>query len=348
MKHVLVTGGAGFIGSNFIHYLLEHSGCEVINFDALTYAGNLENLRDIEQDRRYTFVKGDIRDAEQVRGALRRFEVDTVVNFAAETHVDRSILTPDSFVSVNVLGTQTLLECCRQYWSMAPGDKHSRAYQPGTRFLQVSTDEVYGSLGAVGKFREDSQIAPNSPYAASKAGADLLARAYHETFGFPALVTRCSNNFGPYQFPEKLIPLIIYNSLHNRKIPVYGDGQQIRDWLYVEDHCSALCSVLEHGSPGEAYNIGGDAEKTNLQVVRMILSLAGRPESLIQFVADRPGHDRRYAMDYTKLNRHTGWKPAHSFMEGLERTVRWYLGNEAWLDAVAGRDFQAYCNTMYT
>jgi len=283
-----------------------------------------------------------------VRGALRRFEVDTVVNFAAETHVDRSILTPDSFVSVNVLGTQTLLECCRQYWSMAPGDKHSRAYQPGTRFLQVSTDEVYGSLGAVGKFREDSQIAPNSPYAASKAGADLLARAYHETFGFPALVTRCSNNFGPYQFPEKLIPLIIYNSLHNRKIPIYGDGQQIRDWLYVEDHCSALCSVLEHESPGEAYNIGGDAEKTNLQVVRMILSLAGRPESLIQFVADRPGHDRRYAMDYTKLNRHTGWKPAHSFMEGLERTVRWYLGNEAWLDAVAGRDFQAYCNTMYT
>lgn len=244
MKHVLVTGGAGFIGSNFIHYLLEHSGCEVINFDALTYAGNLENLRDIEQDRRYTFVKGDIRDAEQVRGALRRFEVDTVVNFAAETHVDRSILTPDSFVSVNVLGTQTLLECCRQYWSMAPGDKHSRAYQPGTRFLQVSTDEVYGSLGSFGKFREDSQIAPNSPYAASKAGADLLARAYHETFGFPALVTRCSNNFGPYQFPEKLIPLIIYNSLHNRKIPVYGDGQQIRDWLYVEDHCSALCSVL--------------------------------------------------------------------------------------------------------
>lgn len=348
MKHVLVTGGAGFIGSNFIHYLLEHSDCEIINFDALTYAGNLENLKDIAQNERYKFVRGDIRNAEQVSEALCRFEVDTVVNFAAETHVDRSIVSPDAFVSTNVLGTQTLLECARTYWGLAPTDKHCRDYKPGVRFLQVSTDEVYGSLGETGKFHENSPIEPNSPYAASKASADLFVRAYHETFAFPAVVTRCSNNFGPYQFPEKLIPLIIYNSLHNRRIPVYGDGRQVRNWLYVEDHCSALCNVLESGKDGEAYNIGGDAEETNLQVIRMILRMVGRPESLIQFVADRPGHDRRYAMDYTKLNQHTGWKPANSFAEGLERTVRWYLENEKWLEAVAGRDFQTYYRAMYT
>lgn len=348
MKHVLVTGGAGFIGSNFIHYLLKHSDCEIINFDALTYAGNLENLSDIEENSRYTFVKGDIRSVEQVSEALRKFEVDTVVNFAAETHVDRSIASPDVFVSANVLGTQTLLECTRAYWSLAPGDKHCRDYKRGVRFLQISTDEVYGSLGASGKFHENSPIVPNSPYAASKASADLFVRAYHETFGFPAVVTRCSNNFGPYQFPEKLIPLIIYNSLGNKKIPVYGDGKQVRNWLYVEDHCSALCSVLENGRTGEVYNIGGDAEESNLQVIQTILRLLGRSESLIQFVADRPGHDRRYAMDYTKLNQHTGWRPLYSFTEGLRRTVQWYLENERWLDSAAGRDFQAYYKTMYT
>lgn len=347
MKHILVTGGAGFIGSNFIHYLLEHSDCEIINFDVLTYAGNLENLKDIQHNGRYTFVKGDIRNAEQVSGTLRKFEVDTVVNFAAETHVDRSILSPDAFVSTNVLGTQTLLECARACWSLAPGDKHCRDYQPGVRFLQISTDEVYGSLGSSGRFHECSPITPNSPYAASKASADLFVRAYHETFGLPAVITRCSNNFGPYQFPEKLIPLIIYNSLLDKKIPVYGDGQQVRNWLYVEDHCSALCRVLEDGECGEVYNIGGDAEESNLQVIRAILRLVGRPESLIQFVADRPGHDRRYAMDYTKLNQHTGWKPLYSFAEGLERTVRWYLENKEWLNSTAGRDFQAYCKTMY-
>lgn len=348
MKHVLVTGGAGFIGSNFIHYLLEHSKCKIVNFDALTYAGNLENLKDVTQNSRYTFVKGDIRNAVQVSEALHKFEVDTVVNFAAETHVDRSIVSPDVFVSANVLGLQTLLECARVYWSLFPEDKHCRDYKPGVRFLQISTDEVYGSLGASGKFHENSPIAPNSPYAASKASADLFVRVYYETFGFPAVITRCSNNFGPYQFPEKLIPLIIYNSLHDKKIPVYGDGQQVRNWLYVEDHCSALCSVLESGITGEVYNIGGDAEESNLQVIRTILRLIGRPESLIQFVADRPGHDRRYAVDYTKLNQHTRWKPSYSFTEGIQRTVEWYLANEKWLDTVAGRDFQAYCKTMYT
>lgn len=348
MKRVLVTGGAGFIGSNFIHYLLKHSDCEIVNFDALTYAGNLENLKDAAQDSRYTFVKGDIRNAEQVREVLQKFGVDTVVNFAAETHVDRSIVSPDVFVFANVLGTQTLLECSRAYWSLAPEDKHCREYQPGVRLLQISTDEVYGSLGADGKFQETSPIAPNSPYAASKASADLFVRAYYETFGFPAVITRCSNNFGPYQFPEKLIPLIIYNSLHGKKIPVYGDGRQVRNWLYVEDHCSALCSVLENGKNGEVYNIGGDAEESNLQVIRTILRLVDRPENLIQFVVDRPGHDRRYAMDYTKLNRHTGWKPSHSFAEGLERTVRWYLENKKWLETTAGRDFQVYYKTMYT
>ncbi len=348
MKHILVTGGAGFIGSNFIHYLLEHSNCYVINFDALTYAGNPQNLKDIEQDSRYAFVEGDIRNAEQVRGAFHQYEVDTVVNFAAETHVDRSIVSPDLFVSTNILGTQTLLECARVCWSLSPEDKHCREYKPGVRFLQVSTDEVYGSLGMTGKFCESSPIAPNSPYAASKASADLFVRAYHRTFGFPAVVTRCSNNFGPYQFPEKLIPLIIYNSLHDKRIPVYGDGQQVRNWLYVEDHCSALCSALESGKTGEIYNIGGDAEETNLRVIQSILRLTGRSESLIQFVADRPGHDRRYAMDYKKLYQHTGWKPSHSFEKGLQRTVQWYLANEKWLRDAAGRDFQEYYKTMYT
>ena len=348
MKHIMVTGGAGFIGSNFIRYLLSHSDCKIVNFDALTYAGNLENLKDIEQNRRYTFVKGDVRNGVQVSEVLRRFEVDTVVHFAAETHVDRSILSSEAFVSTNVLGTQTLLDCSRVYWSLSPEDKHCREYKPGVRFLQVSTDEVYGSLGPSGKFHEDSPIAPNSPYAASKASADLLVRASRETFGFPAVITRCSNNFGPYQFPEKLIPLIIYNGLHNLKIPVYGDGQQVRNWLYAEDHCAALWNVLESGKNGEVYNIGGDAETSNLQVVQTILHLLDRPESLIQFVADRPGHDRRYAMDYTKLNRHTGWKPLHSFEEGLRRTVQWYLENKKWLKATAGREFQTYYKAMYT
>ena len=348
MRHILVTGGAGFIGSNFIRYMLEHSSCEIINFDALTYAGNLKSLKDVERNSRYTFVKGDIRSKEQVSETLRKFGVDIVVNFAAETHVDRSILSPDAFVSTNVLGTQNLLECCRVYWSLSPEDKHCRDYKPDVRFLQISTDEVYGSLGNDGKFHEDSPIAPNSPYAASKASADRFVRAYWETFGFPAVITRCSNNFGPYQFPEKLIPLIIYNGLHDIKIPIYGDGQQVRNWLYVEDHCSALCSVLKSGKSGEVYNIGGDTEESNLQVVRTILRLTGRSENLIQFVADRPGHDRRYAMDYTKLHQHTGWKPHCSFEEGLERTVQWYLANETWLNDTADRDFQTYCKTMYT
>ncbi len=348
MRTVMVTGGCGFIGSNFIHYLLKNCDVKVVNFDALTYAGNPENLRDVEQDKRYAFIKGDIADAAQVSGALERFEVDSIVNFAAETHVDRSILTPDAFMSANVMGTQRLLECARVYWSLAPGDKNCRDYRPGVRYIQVSTDEVYGSLGMEGKFCEDSPIAPNSPYAASKAGGDLFVRAYCETFGFPAVVTRCSNNFGPYQFPEKLIPLIIYNALHHREIPVYGDGRQVRNWLYVEDHCSALCRVMREGTIGEVYNIGGDTEESNLNVVRTVLRMLDRPESLIRFVADRPGHDRRYAMDYTKLRGHTGWSPLYSFEKGLERTVQWYLANERWLETAADQEFQTYCKMMYT
>ena len=347
MKHVLVTGGAGFIGSNFIHYLLRQGEFKIINFDALTYAGNLENLRDVEHDARYVFIQGDITDAEQVRDVLQRFEIDYIVNFAAETHVDRSILKPGVFVSTNVLGTQNLLECARACWSLSPEDKHCRAYRPDTGFIQVSTDEVYGTLGTVGTFCEDSPIAPNSPYAASKASADLFVRAWYETFGFPAVITRCSNNFGPCQFPEKLIPLVIYSGLHSLKIPVYGDGRQIRNWLYVEDHCSALFDIMQRGKAGEVYNIGGNTEESNLDVVCRILHLMGKSEDLIQFVPDRPGHDRRYAMNHSKLTAHTGWKPAHSFASGLEHTVQWYLENEMWLDRAAGREFRDYCKMMY-
>lgn len=315
---LLVTGGAGFIGSNFIRYILtRHPDWEVINLDKLTYAGNLENLRDVAANfAGYRFVQGDIADPDAV-AAVFAAGIDAVLNFAAETHVDRSITDAAPFIRTNVEGTRVLLDAARKY--KVP------------RFIQISTDEVYGSLEPGDPpFTEESPLAPNSPYAASKAGADLLCRAYHRTYGLPVIITRCSNNFGPYQFPEKLIPLTITNALENKPIPVYGDGQNIRDWLYVEDHCRALELVLLSGQPGEVYNIGGGKEMRNIDLIRLLLKLLGKSEELITFVPDRPGHDRRYALDTAKITRELGWQKEHSFEEALRRTVQWYVENPGW------------------
>ncbi|MCZ8519172.1 MULTISPECIES: dTDP-glucose 4,6-dehydratase [Paenibacillus] len=317
MRTLLVTGGAGFIGSNFIRYWLQrHGGDRVVNFDLLTYAGNSMNLADVQDAANYRFVQGDIADAASVARVFAEEAVDLVVHFAAESHVDRSILDPGAFVRTNVLGTQCLLE---------------EARRAGIgRFVHVSTDEVYGTLGDEGYFTEDTPLAPNSPYSASKAGSDLLARAYYETFGFPVLITRCSNNYGPYQFPEKLIPTIITRALGDLPIPIYGDGLNIRDWLYVEDHCSALDLVIQRGVPGEVYNIGGHNERTNLDIVRAILGELGKPESLMTYVDDRLGHDRRYAINPAKIMGELGWKPQHGLESGIKRTVAWYLENPSW------------------
>jgi dTDP-glucose 4,6-dehydratase len=323
---VLVTGGCGFIGSNFIRYVLSRDpSCRVINLDALTYAGNPANLDDIKDDPRYRFVRGNIADPAAVRPLVQEVSASggAVMNFAAESHVDRSIQSPAIFVRTNVLGTQVLLDACREF---AVG-----------RFVQVSTDEVYGSLGPDGSFSEESLLRPNSPYAASKAAADHLVHAYWHTYGLPALITRCSNNYGPYQSPEKLIPLMITRALEDRPLPVYGDGLHIRDWLHVEDHCAALLQILREGRPGEVYNIGADQEQTNLRVVRVILEVLGKPESLIAFVADRPGHDRRYAIDAGKLRRELGWKPRWDFGTGLRETIRWYADRRTWVAEALAR-----------
>lgn len=304
---LLVTGGAGFIGSNFVLYMLkQHPDYEIVNVDALTYAGNLENLKSIEDHPKHSFVKADITDA-QVMDQLMQQGIDVVVNFAAESHVDRSILEPEVFVKTNVLGTQVLLDAAKKY--------------NVTKFVQVSTDEVYGSLGETGLFTEETPLQPNSPYSASKAGGDLLVRAYHETFGLPVNITRCSNNYGPYQFPEKLIPLMISRALSDQQLPVYGDGLNIRDWLYVEDHCSAIDLVIHQGKLGEVYNIGGNNERTNVHIVKTVLEELGKPESLISYVQDRPGHDRRYGIDPTKTMNELGWKPKHSFETGDRKSV---------------------------
>ena len=314
-RAILVTGGAGFIGSNFVRYFLgRHPADRVVNLDKLTYAGNLASLAEIAGDERHEFVRGDIVD----RGLVRRLaaRVDAIVNFAAESHVDRSIAGAEVFVRTNVLGTQVLLEAARA------------AGVP--RFVQVSTDEVYGSLGPRGAFTEESPLRPNSPYSASKAGADLLVRAYHHTFGLGAVVTRCSNNYGAYQHPEKLIPSFIIKALAGQPLPVYGDGLAVRDWLHVEDHCRALDLVLDAGRPGEVYNIGGSSERTNLEITTAILACLGKPSSLIRFVPDRPGHDRRYAVDWGKIHRELGWRPERSLEEGLAATVGWYLARRDW------------------
>ncbi|WP_258297623.1 dTDP-glucose 4,6-dehydratase [Paenibacillus peoriae] len=330
---LLVTGGAGFIGSNFVLYMLKHHpDYEIVNIDALTYAGNLENLKSIENNPKHSFIKVDITDAKAIDQLMQQ-GIDVVVNFAAESHVDRSILEPEVFVKTNVLGTQVLLDAAKKY--------------NVTKFVQVSTDEVYGSLGETGLFTEETPLQPNSPYSASKAGGDLLVRAYHETFGLPVNITRCSNNYGPYQFPEKLIPLMISRALSDQQLPIYGDGLNIRDWLYVEDHCSAIDLVIHQGKLGEVYNIGGNNERTNVHIVKTVLEELGKPEALISYVQDRPGHDRRYGIDPTKTMNELGWKPKHSFETGIKETIRWYLDNEEWWTRIQSGEYQQYYAKQY-
>lgn len=339
MRSILITGGAGFIGSNFIRYLLKRrSDLQIVNLDALTYAGNLRNLEDCAGNPRYRFVHGDIRDRAVLNRLFHELEIDTVVHFAAESHVDRSITAPEVFLNTNVLGTQALLDTAKAFWKLEPDDPYSREYRSGVKFLQISTDEVYGALGADGMFSEQTPLAPNSPYSASKASADLLVLAYYKTYGLPVNITRCSNNYGPYQFPEKLIPLMICRAAAGQPLPVYGDGLQVRDWLHVSDHCTAIEAVLEHGRVGEVYNVGGHSEKTNLEIVRLILKEMGRPASLISHVQDRPGHDRRYAIDSTKITTELGWMPVCSFETGIRDTIHWYLENHNWLKQLEERN----------
>jgi dTDP-glucose 4,6-dehydratase len=332
---LLVAGGAGFIGSNFIRYILPaHADWQVVNVDKLTYAGNLANLKDLEGEDRYGFVRADICDASRIGEIVAAEKPDAIVNFAAETHVDRSINDPSLFLRTNVLGTQVLLEAAR---------RHGIA-----RYVQISTDEVYGSLGPEGKFSEESPLRPNSPYAASKTAGDLLVRAWFKTYGVPAIVTRCSNNYGPYQFPEKLIPFFITLLRENKPVPVYGDGMNVRDWIHVDDHSRAIDAVLLRGRPGEIYNIGGGNERTNIEITKMLFSFLGKPESLMKFVPDRPGHDRRYAIDDMKVRRELGIVPKVPFEEGLRETVRWYLENEEWLRSVRSGEYLKFYDQWYS
>lgn len=330
---VLVTGGAGFIGSNFIRFLLKkRPDWQIVNFDKLTYAGNLANLEDIEDKTGYNFIKGDICDPTDVARAFES-KFDYVVNFAAESHVDRSLYDPGIFLKTNILGTQVLLE-----HSLKGGVK---------RFLQVSTDEVYGSLGEEGCFSEDNPMAPNSPYAASKASADLMCRAFYKSFGMPVLITRAGNNYGPYQFPEKLIPFFLTKALNDEPVPLYGDGLHVRDWLYVRDHCEGILTILEKGKEGESYNIGGGNERTNIEITKKILEIIGKPESLIKFVKDRPGHDRRYALDYGKIKNELGWEPKMDFSKGLAATIDWYKNNEKWWNDIKSGDYMKFYDLHY-
>jgi len=352
MNTFLVTGGAGFIGANFVLTVRARDVASVITLDRLTYAGNLENLTDLNGDKGHTFFKGDIGDRELVFSLLREHRPRAIVNFAAESHVDRSISGPAPFVNTNIVGTFTLLEAAREYWNSLPAEE-----KDSFRFLHISTDEVYGTLRREDPpFTELTAYAPNSPYAASKASSDHLVRAYHETYGLPTLITNCSNNYGPCQFPEKLIPLVICNAREGKELPIYGDGRQVRDWLYVEDHCEALLTVLEKGEPGETYNIGGRAERTNLQVVKTLCNILDdmlpdsphRPHGdLITHVKDRPGHDRRYAIDNGKIKSHLGWKPKETFTTGLEKTVRWYLEHQVWIDNVRSGAYREWIKTNY-
>lgn len=338
MKTILVTGGAGFIGSNFVYYMLEkHPDIKIVCLDKLTYAGNLETLEEAMKNENFRFVKGDITDREAVYSLFEEESFDAVVNFAAESHVDRSIYEPEVFLKTNILGTQVLLDSCRKY-----GD---------IRFHQVSTDEVYGDLPLDRPdlfFTEETPIHTSSPYSASKASADLLVMAYHRTYGLPVTVSRCSNNYGPYHFPEKLIPLMIANALADKSLPVYGDGKNVRDWLYVEDHCKAIDLILQNGRIGQVYNIGGHNEKTNLEVVKTVLKILGKSEDLITFVKDRPGHDMRYAIDPTKIKNELGWYPETSFDEGIEKTVQWYLSNKKWWENIVSGEYVKYYEKMYS
>ncbi|MDD3158342.1 dTDP-glucose 4,6-dehydratase [Anaeromusa sp.] len=334
MTTVLITGGAGFIGSNFVHHMRKtHPEYRLLNVDCLTYAGNLKNLQDLEDDAQHLFCKADIADAKAMAEIFNTHDVDYVVNFAAESHVDRSIENPMVFLQTNVMGTQVLLDLAR---------KHNVK-----KYLQVSTDEVYGTLGKTGYFTEETPLAPNSPYSASKAGADCMVRAYYETFGLPVNITRCSNNYGPYHFPEKLIPLMITNALEDKELPVYGDGLNVRDWLHVADHCRGIDAVLHQAQAGEVYNIGGHNEKTNLEIVKTVLRLLDKPEDRIRFVKDRLGHDRRYAIDASKIERDLGWRPLYTFEQGIEETVAWYLAHRSWWEEIKSGAYQDYYRVMY-
>ncbi|NWG28934.1 MAG: dTDP-glucose 4,6-dehydratase [Ignavibacteriaceae bacterium] len=335
MKSILVTGGAGFIGSNFINYILNsRKDIFIVNLDKLTYAGNLQNLTGVEKNPNYVFVKGDIVNDELVSYLFQKYEITHVINFAAESHVDRSILGSEIFFRTNVLGTNVLLENAKRFGV--------------EKFIQISTDEVYGSLGSEGLFEETTPLQPNSPYAASKAAADMMALAFHHTYHVPVVITRCSNNYGPYQFPEKLIPLMIINSLNNKKLPVYGDGMNVRDWIYVIDHNKAVELVLEKGEIGEVYNIGANTEKPNIEIVKLILKTLGKPESMIEYVKDRPGHDRRYAINSFKIKKELGWTPTYSFENAIKDTINWYLNNEKWWKEIISGDYQNYYNLQYS
>ena len=334
MKKVLVTGGAGFIGSNFINHILnKRDDYFIVNLDKLTYAGNLENLSGVQDKQNYVFVKGDVVNRELVEYLFDKYEIDHVINFAAESHVDRSILGSEIFYRTNVVGTAVLLEAARNH--------------NVKKFLQVSTDEVYGSLGATGLFTETTPLSPNSPYSSSKAGADMAVLSFNHTYGLPVTITRCSNNYGPLQFPEKLIPLMIINALHNKKLPVYGDGMNVRDWIYVIDHNRAVELALENGSDGEVYNVGASQEMTNIEIIKLILDILGKPEDLIEFVKDRPGHDRRYAIDSSKIQNELGWKPEFRFEEAIRKTVEWYLQNEHWWKRILSGEYQEYYKLQY-
>ncbi len=349
MKTILVTGGAGFIGSNFIKWMMnKYPDYRIVNIDALTYAGNIENLADIRGNRNYFFVRADIRDQEEIEKLFNTYEITSVLNFAAETHVDRSIEEPQVFLKTNVIGTQVLLDTAKKYWKVNPSDKYCRKYKYGVKFVQISTDEVYGTLDDFGKFVETMPLMPNSPYSASKASADMVVRAYHETYGLPVNITRSGNNYGPYQFPEKLIPLMINNCLKDKYLPVYGNGLQVRDWLHVLDHCSAIDLVLHEGKYGEIYNIGGDSQKANLEIVKLIISFFGKSDKLIKYVNDRPGHDKRYAIDNTKISTELGWVPAYTFEQGINETIKWYLDNIDWVDNIVSGDYAKYYEEMYS
>jgi dTDP-glucose 4,6-dehydratase len=379
MKYYLVTGGAGFIGANFVKYLLKkHKDIRVIVLDNLTYAGNLGTIKEDLKDPRLSFVKGNITDAQVVSSIFEKYSVDFVVNFAAESHVDRSIENPQLFLQTNILGTQNLLDIAKKYWTNGKDENGYPLYREGVKYLQVSTDEVYGSLGETGYFTETTPLDPRSPYSASKTGADLIVAAYSETYKLPVNITRCSNNYGPYHFPEKLIPLIIKNILEGKKLPVYGDGSNVRDWLYVEDHCKAIDLVLLNGRIGEVYNIGGHNEKKNIDIVKLTIStirnlleenvdyrkalklschcdidlqspddVSWINESLITFVKDRLGHDRRYAIDPAKITNELGWYPETKFEDGIVKTIRWYLENRDWVEEVTSGDYQNYYRQMY-
>lgn len=334
MKNILITGGAGFIGSNFINYILnERDDYNIINLDKLTYAGNLENLARVSCNKNYHFIKGDICNNELVDYLFQKYKIKYVINFAAESHVDRSILGSEIFFQTNVIGTNVLLEIARKY--------------EVEKFLQVSTDEVYGSLGKEGSFTEKTPISPNSPYSSSKAAADLMALAFYHTYGLPVVVTRCSNNYGPYQFPEKLIPLMIINTLQNKKLPVYGDGMNVRDWIFVVDHNIAINLILEKGKIGEVYNIGASKEMPNIEIVKLILKYLGKSENMIKFVKDRPGHDRRYAIDSTKIQRELEWKPKFSFEQAIYRTIDWYVENQSWWEKIISGEYLQYFAKQY-